>query len=270
MLSPEDVAWADSCLNKDPDMIDSGWVSLKNALFEAFDTRNDPSPFGREDSLERDSMDFVLDGNRVNDLENVEEKYAGYIDAAGEGGDSSQNIQIQSSHNGTDDTPLLKKPISEEIHSTEGSDHVHNSETTPISIADTSGGAEENNDGILNQEDAFWSKHKKEDIFLPTYDESLKDLGLSEEVDFVFEEFELQQPTEDIFKIWDFDIPPEENDLIKQLQKALAGNPPEPAAPPFSDDSEAWKGLQDSSVDGLISGIADLTLNPHSDLDEST
>lgn len=271
MLSPEDVAWADSCLSKDPDMLDSGWISLKNALFEAFDAQNDPSPYGSEDALESDSMDFILDENTGNGIHNLEEKNVGYIEAAGEDGESSLSFRFQPSLNGTVNPRLLKKPVSEKVPSMEGRDHIHDSETTPISIADSSDGAELKDDGSLNHEDAFWSKHKKEDIFLPTYDESLKDLGLSDlEVDFTFEEFRLQQSTDDIFKIWDFDIPPEENDLTKQLHKALAGNPSEPEAPPFPDDSEVWKGVQNSSVDDLISGIADLTLSPYSDQHELT
>lgn len=257
MDSPEDVAWADSCLSKDPDMIDTGWNSLKDALFEALNAQHDPSPYEVVDSSEGADMDIVHSTD--NDTDHVEEKIVCDFVGAGEGADSGLNSpkyvsletlsgQFQSSHYGIEIMPLLKQAVLEEMLS-------------PVSIAATSNGAEPNGDG---SEDAngFWSKHKMKDIFLPTYDESLRDLGLSDpEVDFVFQEFKLEQSSEDIFKIWDFDTPLEENDLIKQLNKALAGNPLDPA-PPFSDDSEAWKVSQDRSVDDLISGIADLTLSP--------
>lgn len=257
MDAPEDVAWADSCLSKDPDMIETGWNSLKDALFEALNAQHDPSPHEIVDSSEAADMDIVH--NTENDIDRVEEKFFGDFVGSGEGGDSGLNSpkyvsletlsgQFQSSHYDIAIMPLLKQDVLEEMLS-------------PVSIAATSNGAEPKGDGSEDA-DAFLSKHKMEDIFLPTYDESLRNLGLSDpEVDFMFQEFELEQSTEDIFKIWDFDTPPEENDLMKQLNKALAGNPLE-AAPPFSDDSDAWNVLQDRSVDDLISGIADLTLNP--------
>lgn len=268
MLSPEDVAWADSCLSKDPDMLHAGWNSLKDALY----LQHDPSPYERQDSPERSNMDVVPDEHICEVIDNQEEKI---VDAAaGEGTDSGVCFQFQSSRYDFDDTPFPRLSKLMEIHSSQGGNDIHNGEINPLSIAAASDRAEPSSVGILNHEgadaDPFWSKHKMEDIFLPTYDENLKDLGLSDsEVDFVFQEFKLQQSTEDIFKIWDFDSAPEENDLIKQLNKALAGNAVEPA-PPFSDDSEAWRGLQDGSVDDLVSGIADLSLSPNLDRDELT
>lgn len=276
MDSPQDIAWADSCLSEDPDILDGGWDSLKDALLEGLNSQHDPSPYEREYSPEVVNMDIVPDENTGNDIDSVEEKNVKDIAATGEGSDSglnapkyasleALNIQFQSSHYGIDNTPLLKQLELEEIHSSEGIDVIHNSSRTPVSIADTSDRAEPSGDASFNKDaDGFWSKHKMQDVFLPTYDESLKDLGLSDpepEVDFVFQEFKLELSTDDIFKTWDFDIPSEENDLIKQLNKALAGNPLQPT-PPFSDDSEAWKGLQDRSVDDLISGLTDLTLSP--------
>ncbi|KAI3446177.1 hypothetical protein Pfo_002842 [Paulownia fortunei] len=199
MLSPEDVAWADSCLSKDPDLLDSGWNSLKDALLETLSAQLHSSPYDRDNSPEGSKMEINLD-------------------------------------------------------------------KTAVSIAATSEGAEAYNDDRLNNEntDDFWSSHKMEDVFLPTYNENLRDLGASDpEVDLVFQAFELEQSAEDIFKIWDLDIRPEEDDLIKQLNKAIAENSLEPTTS-VSDDSKAWKGLQDESIDDLISGIADLALSPNS------
>ncbi|KAK6136695.1 hypothetical protein DH2020_029523 [Rehmannia glutinosa] len=209
MLSPEDVAWADSCLSKDPDMLDSGWNSLKDALLETLSTQNHSSPYDTDNSTE---------GSKTEIFSKVD----------------------------TGDVPSLDK--------------------TTVNITANSVGAEElNRDGGLNNAntDDFWSSHKIEDVFLPTYNENLRDLGVSEpEVDLVFQASDLEQSTNDIFKVWDLDIPPEEDDdLIKQLDKALSENPKNSV----SDESKAWRGLQDDeSLDDLISGIADLALSPKS------
>ncbi|CAA0827682.1 Unknown protein [Striga hermonthica] len=169
MPSPEDVAWADSCLSKDSDVSDSDWNlnALKEALLET-------------------------------------------------------------------STPQYKPSLNEE------------------------------------NTDDFWSSHKVEDIFLPTYNEDSRDLELSDdETGFVYQTYELDQPTKDIFKVWDLDLPPEDDDddddLVKQLNKALGENSLDSKSP-ISDDNvtKAWKDLPGESLDDLISGIADLALNPSS------
>lgn len=75
-----------------------------------------------------------------------------------------------------DDTPFPRLSKLIEIHFSQGRNDIH--KITPLSIADTSGPAEPSVGGILNSEDAdadpFWSKHKMEDIFLPTYNENFR------------------------------------------------------------------------------------------------
>ncbi|KAL1554345.1 hypothetical protein AAHA92_14912 [Salvia divinorum] len=269
MFSPEDVAWADSCLSKDPGMLDSGWNSLRDALFTAFNAQHDPSEYKSEDSPERANMDVVFDEDSGTVIDNPGGKTVNGIAAVSEGTSSGLSSEFQSPLYDLDEIPFPRLSKQMEIHSTQGRNDHHKLETTPLSIADTSDRAEASGDEISNHEDVdsdpFWSKHKMEEVFLPTYDENLKDLGLSDpEVDFVFQESKLQQSTEEIFVIWDFDSTPEENDIVKQLNKALAGNP----APPFLDDSESWIGLQDRSVDDIISGIADLSLSQNLDKEE--
>jgi hypothetical protein len=71
---------------------------------------------------------------------------------------------------------------------------------------------------------------------------------------------ELEQASENIFKVWDLDIPSEEGELVKQLKKALSENSlrTEPSA---FDDLGKGKDLKEASLDDLIAGIADLSLN---------
>lgn len=98
MLSPEDVAWLDSCLSKDPNMLDSRWNSFKGALFEALNTQHCPSPYEREDSPERAKIDVVPNEDTAGEvIDNLEEKTVDGIAAAGEGADSGHSSQFQSS-----------------------------------------------------------------------------------------------------------------------------------------------------------------------------
>ncbi|XP_047939278.1 uncharacterized protein LOC125186852 isoform X2 [Salvia hispanica] len=237
MYSPEDVAWADSCLSKDPDMLDSGWNSLRDALFPALNVQDDPSAYKSKDSSEEANMDVVFDEDPGTVVDNPEGKTVNGIAAVSEGTSSDLSSEFQSLLYDLDETPVPGLSKLMEMHSTQGRND-HKLETTPLSIAETSDLAEASGDGISKDEDVdadpFWSKHKIEEVFLPTYDENLKDLGLSApEVEFVFQESKLQQSTEDIFVIWDFDSTTEENDI-------------------------------DGSVDDIISGIADLSLSPNS------
>ncbi|KAB5561380.1 hypothetical protein DKX38_006337 [Salix brachista] len=55
----------------------------------------------------------------------------------------------------------------------------------------------------------------------------------------------------------------EEDELIKQLNNALAENPAQ-STPSSSDDPGAGKDLKEESLDTLIHGISDLSLDQHS------
>ncbi|KAL6526054.1 hypothetical protein OROHE_015578 [Orobanche hederae] len=114
-----------------------------------------------------------------------------------------------------------------------------------------------------NTDGDFWSSHKMEDVFLPTYNEGSRDLGVSDpDLNLIFQEFESDQSAEDIFKIWELDIPSEEDDdLVKQLNKALSEDNSDLISSVSGDESKVFEGLQDNGeLDDLISGIADLGL----------
>ncbi|XWS54989.1 hypothetical protein CRYUN_Cryun10bG0136700 [Craigia yunnanensis] len=118
--------------------------------------------------------------------------------------------------------------------------------------------------GILSQ---FFQEDSTEtfrgDPFLPTYNEDESrgeaiDLGLESSLSAA----ETNSSTVDIFRVWDLDFPAEEDDLIKQLNKAIAETETSfQSMPSAFDDSTAWKDLKDEPLDNLIAGIADLSLN---------
>jgi hypothetical protein len=58
-------------------------------------------------------------------------------------------------------------------------------------------------------------------------------------------------PFEDIFRVWDLDVPIEDGELVKQLNKALTESSIE-SIPSTLNDSGPWKDLEEESVDNLI------------------
>ncbi|XP_009378435.2 uncharacterized protein LOC103966934 [Pyrus x bretschneideri] len=74
---------------------------------------------------------------------------------------------------------------------------------------------------------------------------------------------EMEPSTKDIFRVWDLDVPAEEDDLVKQLNKALEESLPQ-SVPSTFDDSDVWKSMKVDSVDDLVSGIVDLSLDLNS------
>ena len=97
--------------------------------------------------------------------------------------------------------------------------------------------------------------------FLPGYND---DFGVTENlelgVDMKSWAHEVKPPTEDIFRVWNLELPEEEDELVKQLNNALEEGLPQ-SLPSSFPDSDALKNLEETSVDDLVAGIADLSLN---------
>ncbi|XP_068321110.1 uncharacterized protein [Pyrus communis] len=100
--------------------------------------------------------------------------------------------------------------------------------------------------------------------FLPGYkDDPRMTENLELGVDISSSLSEMEPSTRDIFRVWDLDLPVEEDDLVRQLNKALEESLPQPVPSTF-DDSDVWKSMKVDSVDDLVSGIADLSLDLNS------
>lgn len=113
---------------------------------------------------------------------------------------------------------------------------------------------------IINKDtDTIWSRINSENVFSPTYNEDARLVEASDsEVDSEFPTFVEENLDDYIFKIWELDIPDEEDGLVKQLKKALAGSFVN-STPPASENLEV---LADKLLDDVISGLDDLSLNP--------
>lgn len=127
---------------------------------------------------------------------------------------------------------------------------------------------------IDDQSDASPLESTSENLFLPTYNEGTKAIDdFIAEFDSEFPVYAMEQRNESIFKEWDIDIPEEEDELTKQLDKILSGGNTSQADPSSIDDTGVWEasrgqsiddrvaGYIDLSIDDLISGVSDLSLN---------
>ncbi|CAK9142081.1 unnamed protein product [Ilex paraguariensis] len=174
---------------------------------------------------------------------------------------SSKPDSLESSTTGKDGSPQATDV--EILPSSEGTKTSPNLQRIADMIVQTNGEVEENSDDhLINRKtDTSPSTINLENVFLPTYNEDLREIRTTNsEVDFGFPGLASEPSNEDIFKVWDLDIPDEEDELITQLNKAIAESSLEPIPSAF-DDSGVWKGLKVESIDDLIAGITELSLN---------
>ncbi|CAJ1978577.1 unnamed protein product [Sphenostylis stenocarpa] len=211
LLSPEDLAWADSCLVKDSDISETDWVPLKNALLEIISSQ---------------SQYFSTEGEDI--------EIPPYSS-------SSERITVElNQQSSTSDGKCLSQSFSTYI-------------VNPLHVAVETSADDIPDDETIGTLPSF-------NPCRPTYNENLK---VNETIDFELNldtsSYETEHLAENIFKIWDFDIPSEEGDLVKQLEKALSENSFQ-TVPSSFDDSVKWKDTKDNSFDDLVAGIADLSL----------
>ncbi|VFQ64196.1 unnamed protein product [Cuscuta campestris] len=106
------------------------------------------------------------------------------------------------------------------------------------------------------------SKFNLENVFLPTYNENQRAIVTADpELDSIFPAFFMEdQPADNIFKVWEIDIPDEEDELIGHVKKALAecSSEPEGSVP---EGSEMSVGLNDRFLDDLILRFDDMSLS---------
>lgn len=105
------------------------------------------------------------------------------------------------------------------------------------------------------------SKFNLENVFLPTYNENQRAIVTADpELDSIFPAFLEDQPADNIFKVWEIDIPDEEDELIGHVKKALAeySSVPEGSVP---QGSGMLVGLNDQLLDDLILRFDDMSLS---------
>ena len=348
-LSPEDIAWVDSCLIKDPESLETNMNSLKDALLEIFISQTElinssaavsngsPEETDVEILPSSEEADAVQFRGRTDDdlvLINKETKTKGNdlpinlknntlpsltyggnsfllsnIEGLEESGSSGSKLDLGSSTYEMEPSNVDDMVLANEEEKTKGDDlpiklgnntlqsltyggnsflltnteglKESGSSASKLDLGSLTHELEPSNvdDMVLSNEE---EKTKGDDLsiklknntlqsltfernpFLPTYTEGLKESGRTESMlDLGSSAYDVEPSTEDIFRVWDLDIPAEDGELVKQLNKALTDNSFE-SIPSTLNDSGAWKDLEEQSVDNLIAGISDLSLHGNS------
>ncbi|XP_059647599.1 uncharacterized protein LOC132293941 [Cornus florida] len=269
VLSPEDVAWADSCLIKDPEISHSNWNSLADALLETLSSLPDSVAFS---GVEIDAfpaqtdMEILSMNEEAESSQYLERNVSDIVPINEEEESNKDHIMHEKTDALSERTDLVNSFLptyNEDLNFFENTDYevaldfqVSEMESVtdivPINEVEKS-----NNDHIIHEKiDALRERTNLVNAFLPRYNEDLKKTEITDDgVDFVFRLSEKEPSTDDIFRVWDLDFPDEEDEFIKELNKALAGIPLQPTLSTFDDS-----GAKEESLDDLISGIAELSL----------
>lgn len=234
-LSDEDLAWVNSCLVTDTEILESNWTSFKDVLLEIVGNQ--------AESLDHSATgsNVFAGGTEMKIVPSIEEAEAGNYS----GGINDNLVVIPV--NGYTETNTNNIPIKRTTHV-------------------LSKFLQEDSTGKF-QGDPYTGTTFQGDPFLPTYTEDERqeeqEAAIDSGLHFSLSADETNSLTVDIFRVWDLDIlPAEEDDLIKQLNKAIAETETSnQLIPPAFNDSTAWKDMKDEPLDSLIAGVADLSLN---------
>lgn len=222
VLSPEDVAWVDSCLIKEYDISESNWSSMKDALLEALNSQseshNSSEPLSDELPTETDvKMRTLKDQSEADRFLAMEEE--------------------------TEEIPR-----------------------SPFDLLHIKKEAESSSENFPTEDvNDLQSLSFVGNPFLPSYIKGLNEtqtnasgseLGLP--VD------EIKPLTDDIFRVWDLNIPTEENELGKQLNKILEDNDLQSKPSAAFANSGAADDLKEESLEDIIEAIANISLGKDS------
>lgn len=217
-LSPEEVAWADSCLNKDADSTETDWSSVQDVLLEILSSHRGEPDYAVAESVGQTTDDEILN--------------------------SRSNVESLGFRRGSDeDEDLIDGDIGE---------------------AESLGSSEEEEEDyddlmVGNRKARARAKRRLKSVFQPHYTEdSVKEESPDSDLHSSFTMDELEPSSEDLFKVWDLEIPDEEDEFTTELNEALCEIPP-----PNESTVDGPTSLEDFvnvSVDDLIAGLGDLSL----------
>lgn len=219
-LLPEEVAWADCCLNKDADSTETDWSSVQDVLLEILSSHPGGPDSAVAESAGQTANDDVLH--------------------------SRSNVESLGFHTGSDeDEDLIDGDIgeAESLGSSEGEEE------------------EEDDDDLMvgNRKARARGKGRLKSVFQPHYTEdSVKEESPDSGLHSSFTTAELELSSEDLFKVWDLEIPDEEDEFTAELNKALYEIPPPTES--TVDAPPSLENFVNVSVDDLIAGLGDLSL----------
>nr|GMD50436.1 uncharacterized protein LOC109154002 [Ipomoea batatas]GME06486.1 uncharacterized protein LOC109154002 [Ipomoea batatas]GME10467.1 uncharacterized protein LOC109154002 [Ipomoea batatas] len=272
--SAEDLAWADSCLIGDPEILEGGLDSFRNAfalldihsqLKSSVDQKGEfceaadkkISLFGRK-GRSSPMLDKTTTYNPPGN-EKEEGNRIGYdqIRLSNEQEGNMIDYYLISLSNEQEGNMVDYYPFS--LSNEQAGNMI---DYDQISLSNEQEGNIFDSHQINESTNTFSSKFDSENVFLPTYNENQRIFVTDDPEDSNFPAFLEDLPAENIFKVWELDIPDEEDELIGKVKKAIAQRSLQPVAS-VSEDSPSSRGWNDQSLDDIISGIADMSLSPN-------
>ncbi|KAL1190245.1 hypothetical protein V5N11_016634 [Cardamine amara subsp. amara] len=246
-LSPECLAWADSCINSFPDDSDnnSNWGTFRDALTEIIDIHPDmfvPSVLSPdEDMTESESI-----GLRT--FESEADSLSSKNNSSNE--EVSEIISLITFESDPSKNSLQDHYFPESI--------AEIGTREPVENPTTDHGIEEDgsvSNGEAEEEPELVSSQVFKDDFMSTY-------ILDNVDDFNVTEDPVRETPQEIFKVWDLEIvgdDDEEDGLVLQLKKALHDSSTvQPLPQPLNVDDQV--AAEKRIIDDLIAGISDLSL----------
>ncbi|CAL1352510.1 unnamed protein product [Linum trigynum] len=291
-FSTEDIAWADSCLVKDPDISAGDWSSINDALLQVLSLA--PESQG--------SLYGAMNNNGcvggTDDFEMLPPDDTVVIEQPSPSSDDNYRVTIGDEPNLNIDNMLSKEEmdvlcslqfLGQDPETFKGDwnsmreyvDRIlslrpneSGSMMTLRDVEDAQPSAEVNRD--FDEETKMKPQHVDSDTsgsfqlgtLLSTYEhDNPKETDQSGllPADTASSAEDAGVTSSEIFKLWDLGIPSEEeeeNDELK-LNRALADSSIQSIAP-VVDDSEATRDLKEGALDYLIAGIGDLSIHRHS------
>ncbi|ESQ53146.1 hypothetical protein EUTSA_v10027283mg [Eutrema salsugineum] len=244
-LSPECLAWADSCIVSFPDDSDNNnWGNFRDALTEIIDihpeifvpsstgTASVPSP--DEDMSEAESIDMrEADSANIRNNSSNEEVSEIVSLLTFESDPSKNSLQDHYFPESVAENGRTVEPVDDHARDLEGVESIEDDGSV------SNGGAEAETSQVFK------------DDFMSTYiQDNVADFHVSQDP--------FKVTPQEIFKVWDLEIvgvdDDEEDGLVLQLKKALDESS---TVQPLNDDQVV---AGNSSIDDLIAGISDLSL----------
>ncbi|KAL9289626.1 hypothetical protein AtEden1_Chr4g0318841 [Arabidopsis thaliana] len=256
-LSPECVAWADSCIISFPDDSDNNnWGTLRDALTEIIDIHPEMFVFSSTTGTRGVmSPDEVMTESETIDLRTFEPEA---VSANSRTNSSNEEVSEIISMLTFESDP--SKNSLEDYYFPESIAENGNREPADGSNTDLGGVESIEEDGSVSngeaevEEPASVSSRVFKDDFMSTYvEDNADDCNVTEDP--------VKVTSQEIFKVWDLEVVgdnDEEDGLVLQLKKALdESSTVQPLPQPLNDDQVV---SEKSNIDDLISGISDLSL----------
>lgn len=259
-LSPESLAWADSCINSFPDDSDnnSNWGTFRDALTEIIDIHPEmfvPLSAGTTTVLSPD--EYMTESESIGLRTFVAEAEADSANSKNSSSNEevSEIISLITFESDPSKNSLQDHYFPESIAKIGTREPVESPTTDHGDVERLEEDGSVSN-GEAEEEPELVSSQVFKDDFMSTY--------IQDNVEYfnVTEDDPVNITPQEIFKVWDLDIVgdnDEEDGLVLQLKKALHDSSTVQALPqPLNDDNQVT--AEKRIMDDLIAGISDLSL----------